>query len=523
LAKTDSKGSSASSGTNVLRIEKRVVDLELELNELKEQIQGMDVSGIPELKQKIDDIEDLIMVEQAAILELKKMLESEKPAVPEDLEKRIGDIEANVQNAVNKTDLDARIEDIEKELASQTKQTTPVEIEELYNKISQIETGMSDLKTRSENFSKEFDERIGEVIERPTRSKQSAIDIDLLSSKIEAVKENLDKISRSRLDLELKISEITKKMEIMEKNIGRSPEQVIIGGLKMNRKEIVAAHARIDSIERVARELMADVQNFEKSISGFESLKRISLLGKNIDDNLEKTKFIEDEVKRLQSRIQNIYDDIDKRIDKMHDLEKKYSDDIPNLMETVETNKSQIEDMEKRIHNLGRQNTGDARHQIESMHFALNRLNGKIASLEKIKPVFENRLIEIRKGLYPMINEGLRPIHKRIEFFEKKMKETKTSEIGKILTDMTMKMAVIENKVDSLEKGNENNMEKFRTIIREKIGGMKDSSIMDEQFKEMVNRIIYLESRIRGIESSIENMAKNFMEDRSRIQPIIIE
>lgn len=488
-----SKGSGASSGTNVLRVEKRVVDLELSLNELKEQIQGMDVSAVPEMKQKLDDVEDLIMVEQAAVLELKKLLESEKPAIPEDFEKKISEIETNLQNAVNKTDFDAKIESIEKEFAGQTQQATPVEIEKLYNKISQIEVGLSNVKTQTENISKDVEERIGEVMERPVNSKQSAIDIELLSSKIAAGKENLERLSRSWLDLELKIAGITKKMEVMEKNIEGSPERILIDGLKINRKEIVAANARIDSLERVARELMIDTRNFEKSIGKFESLEKISFLGKNIEDKLEKTKFLEEEVKRLQSRIQNIYNEVDNRIDKLRGLEKKYSGDMPSLVGTVETN----------------------RRQIESMRSVLNNLNGKIASLENIKPVLENRLIEIRKSLYPMINEGLKPIHKRADFIEKKLKETRTSEIGKILTDVTMKIAVIEERIQSLEKDDDNKMAEIRTAVREKLGEIRTPPAMDEYFKELVNRIIFLESRLTGIEK--------MMQERSNALPIIIE
>jgi len=61
----------------LLQIEKRFVDIEIALGELKEAFSS--------LEQRIDDIEDLIMVEQAGLIELKKMLEmkSEEPTVTE--------------------------------------------------------------------------------------------------------------------------------------------------------------------------------------------------------------------------------------------------------------------------------------------------------------------------------------------------------------------------------------------------------------------------------------------------------
>ncbi|MHA1743339.1 MAG: hypothetical protein ACTSV6_03695, partial [Candidatus Heimdallarchaeota archaeon] len=50
---------------SLLQIEKRFVDLEVALGELNEKIKKVDVKAISEMKQRMEDIEDLIMVEQA--------------------------------------------------------------------------------------------------------------------------------------------------------------------------------------------------------------------------------------------------------------------------------------------------------------------------------------------------------------------------------------------------------------------------------------------------------------------------
>ena len=183
---------------DVLKLEKRVIELELEFKELKESVQSIDLSSVPEIKEKIDGVESLITVEQAAIMELKKMLESggEKPAVPEELEQRLATIETNVQNAVNKTDFDAKIEDIKKDLTPQVPQTqtTPVEIENIYNKITQLESTFGELKTESENLTKEVEEKISEISMKAVDTRQPTIDYDLLTSKIEAGKESIDEL-----------------------------------------------------------------------------------------------------------------------------------------------------------------------------------------------------------------------------------------------------------------------------------------------------------------------------------------
>ena len=60
---------------SLLQVEKRFVTLENSVNELNQRIFGKDLSEVRKMDERIDDIEDLLSVEQAAILELKKMLE----------------------------------------------------------------------------------------------------------------------------------------------------------------------------------------------------------------------------------------------------------------------------------------------------------------------------------------------------------------------------------------------------------------------------------------------------------------
>jgi predicted nucleic acid-binding Zn-ribbon protein len=460
------KGSPKAPDNDMLRIEKRVIDMELVIGELKDSIQKMDVSAVPEMRQEVEDTKDLIMVEQAAIIELKKMLEQREKPVSEDFDKKISEIEAN---AVSKSDFDSRIETIEKEVKEHT---VPAEIENIYNKISKLESSLAASKSDREGISREVEDRLKELSPRDMGQRQQPVDYDMLVAKIGAGKENLEKLSRDKLDLELKIAEIGKKLEILERDVEGSPEKKFMHELKRNRQELVSVNSRIDSIERVARELMADSRKFEKEIGKFESLEKISLLGRTVEDKLEKTQFIEDEVKRLTSRIQNIYDEIDSRLDKLRGLEKKYSGDIPALVKIVEANRRQFGEM-------------------------------------------ENKMGELRKNIYPLINQGLRPINKRADFIEKKLKETRTSEIGKILTDVTMRMSVIEERIKYLERSDESKLAEFRTAVREKLGDINAQPAMDHQFKEVINRMIFLESRLMAIEK--------MMQERASELPIIIE
>jgi len=642
LAKT-----ATGSSKDVLKVEKRLVEIELEFKEIKESIENIDLSAVPEMKEKIDSIESMITVEQAAILELKKLLESsEKPAIPEDLEQRLATIETNVQNAVNKADFETKIDDIKKDLIPQTPETqvTPVEIENIYNKITQLESNVGGLKAESETLTKEVEEKLSEISMKAVDTKQSTIDYDLLTSKIEAGKESIDELSRSKMDLELKIAEVMKKMEIIHKEFGRSPEQKLIDSIKVNRKEIIGVSARIDSLERVTRELMGDAQNLERTVKKFESLEKLSLLSKDIEEKLEKTKFVEDEVKRLTSKIQLIYDEMDNRLEKLRAMEREYTKNFAELEDNITMNKKQIQKMkkeqaenfvkvlqearnligqraveiEKDIKHLNSSQIGEMRAQIDTITSTMGdiqkvkldvvdereriselskeiltnkegieklhkEINDKISAVEAIEPMLENKIMDIRKSLYPMVNEGIKPIHKRSaelenrinqvssgyrkfieessrrfyaienmknvldkkmddvkksvqpivrgelkEFdkrageMERRFRDIKTDQINRILTDVTTRLSLIENKFSTVEKISDRKLDEFRSAVREKLAEMKAGAGMDEHLNEVVNRIIFLESRIRGIENSIEKMARE-RDSTQNMVPIIIE
>ena len=140
-----------SSKNDVLLVEKRVIDLELGLDELKETVQKIDVSGIPELTQKVSEIEDLIMVEQAAVLELKKMLEKGQPdtlPIPEELDNRIKSMETSIPNFLEKTEFESKLDVIQKDVAELTAKPASVEMENVYSRLSGIESTLAELKSQ---------------------------------------------------------------------------------------------------------------------------------------------------------------------------------------------------------------------------------------------------------------------------------------------------------------------------------------------------------------------------------------
>ncbi len=550
---------------DILQLEKRLVDIELAVTELKESAKSTNLSMIPELQQKIEDVEDLIMVEQAGIIELKKMMEEskpEKPAIPENFEERMKSIESSIPNFVEKAELESKVEDIQKSLPPQAAEPTSVEMEGLYNRLAQLENNLPALKSQIDNFSKELYEKVKELSMKATEVKPG-IDFDLLSSKIEAEGKNIDELFKKKLELDLKIGGAIKKIDILESKIRESPSEKILDEIRSNREEIISTNAKFDSLERVSRELMGDIQNVQNSVKKFETLEKVSLISKDIEEKIDRFKFIEEETRRVSSRVESIYDSIDKRLDKIKSLEKKVpelteivsklregmdktkaemskdvnkklekiraieervpelTDTVSKLREEMDKNKAEILDktkkeMSEKIASMG--SIEPIVRKIDSLadeyrNFAED-VSKRIILMENTKPALEKRIDKLTKD-FPVIEKEIEPFIKRTDSLEKKMKEIKLDDVNRILTDVTTKIAVIESKINSIDKDYENKIGEFGSRIQEKLAGFRQPSFLDEQLKDMVNRMIFLESRLMAIES--------MMQETSRAVPIIIE
>lgn len=98
---------------SLIQIEKRFVDLEATVGELLQKVKDLDAESMKELRERIDSLENLIMVEQAGIIELKKALESysSEREIPYDIRERLAKIEEKLAS-LDATALEAKIKNI---------------------------------------------------------------------------------------------------------------------------------------------------------------------------------------------------------------------------------------------------------------------------------------------------------------------------------------------------------------------------------------------------------------------------
>jgi chromosome segregation ATPase len=505
----------------LVQMDKRFVDLETAITELREKAKEPPVQPISPLQQKIDDLEDLIMVEQAGVVELKKMMEEAKlkfgqasdlTSVVSKLNERLAFIEKEAlslkQKIVPKTELEDRIRKMQTDISSVSVRSPPtsLEMESLHKNFEDLNNQLTSFSSRTENNLKGLFDKIKEM-----ESKQSiqrpGIDFDLLSSKIESLRISLDSIIKKKIEMDLKMAEFEKKFEIIESRIRESISESIMDEMKNNRKDLMTTNIRVESLERVFRELLSSIQNLENSMKKFESLEKITFLGKDIENKIEKFKFIEEEMKRLSSKVELMYGDIEKRLMVMSGLERN----VPKLNERISSLQKEFDKARIDIGNkVGNDSIKVLEGRIDERSNEIrNRLidfNNRIQSTESMLAKTNEKVNAVDNN-YRNAIQGMKKV-------EVKQSPQELKQVVEILKNNDSRISGICNQIDNAQ----NRISNLQSVVQRQFAEIKTTSNADEQVNELLNKIVFLESRLGAVESL---MFKK--QEISKAQPIILE
>lgn len=441
---------------SLLQAEKRLVDLELSVAELKEtgeKLKDFDpsqlqqLSGLDELKQKVDDIEDLIMVETVGIEELKKMMTGSQPteqqttgetaAQPQELPKDLQDKMAAVEQLQGKVENIGQIE--------QQIQNVVSEISSLRNELTMMKTTAPGVK-----FGPEF---------------------QLLSTKIDNMKRIVDDLLTRKVELDLKIEGVERSVAFLHSiGTGKVPDDMR-RELDIVRRDFSVINSRLDSLENVAHESSETMMKLESSMSKFESFEKASAMSKELGQKLDEFKFVENEMRRLSNRIESVYDNIDKRLDKVKNIEKRF----PEVLESLENTNKELDKV--RLVALERVSKDEFNERFDSLEKRIPDVGSTVSNLSK--KIDESKIMILERA-------------KRDE-----------------LEGLQKKLGEIEKKIGAIKGGD------LEKILDEKISEVQGPmSVLSVQISELLGRIVMLESRLGNIEAMVKDRGS---------QPIIIE
>ncbi len=434
---------------SLLQVEKRFVDLETTISEVIEKVKDVDLAPIPELKERVDDIEDLIMVEQAGILELKKMLE--------EMQGKTG------APAVDLSGFENKIAELEKKLSIPV---TGVDLQPVFEQVNALKLQIEEKMKGLESIRTEL---------------KPAMDVEFVSSKYETVQKGLNDLLNKKIEMDLKVEGLKKNIEMVEHKIGEMASEKIAEEIENNKRDVILVNAKIDTIEKIVRVMTSDLQQIQLSMGKFESFDKLTFLGKEIESKIERFKLIEDELRRLSSRMEMMYTNMDKRLDAATQAEKK----LPEIFDSINNIKKELD--KNKIEILDRVSKEDFNRQLKEVMQSTN-----------LKDVAKKSDLQV---VYKMKSD----LDNKINDINRKMGQVKVDEILKLLQIVKED---VDTKIKSLEQGE-------GSVLNETIKKVEwGIDEMDYRFQDLLDKFTYLETRMSALEKMIMNV---------RMQPIILE
>lgn len=555
---------------DILEIEKRVVDLELAVNELKEGFKGLDLNAISELKQRLEDVEDLVMVENAGIIELKKMLEEATkvpptPApeitLPPNLEERLVSLEEKIKS-IRIPEIPS-LQPLEERIMASIETTRS----DLYSKISDMEKRFVDFEGRLSS--------IPDFEKLKTETKNAVLsslpDFKKVESKL------MESIESFKTDIDMKKHAIEKIAAGIEEQLKMPLPERAVEELKRIRNDWLVNNARVDAVEKFAQDFAKEINAIRPTVKKLETFEKIIDLKKDVDERLQEFKSLREDVEKefkivreqaqkLAEKNEALLKEMEKSAksaeEKLKDLShittaiSRLSKDSENIKEQISKlakidevkpiargldlmmsdYKSLVEDMSKRIVEL-QTNVNNNLKEIESRSLievekitkSLNERFGMIekrldevskkstigarAEVQPLREIVEKLSKDLEKSkidVSSMVRKNeISPLIQKLEMLENRMKELQIDELKKLLDSTNLRISQLEEKLKEMVET------KAMTTREMKELQLPQQSFLDQQINELLSRIVFLESRLVAVES--------MMQETSRSLPIVIE
>ncbi len=454
---------------SLISMQKRFIDLEFAVSEISSKLKEVDVKELELDKERMEELEDLILIEQAGIIELKKILQNlnkefKSSVSKEDvsiIKSRVKRIENLARAAAQMVDITAelpeegkiRLKKLEKVVA-ELKSRPTLEIDSM--ELADIQRDMNVLGRNFESMQKtitELESNIDTKIRGHIKGSQiQTADFDYVNSKLKSIRSAIETMDDKHNKTNLKISSLEQKIDSMEKTGGGKVPKKLLEVVKDSRKGLEVMKTRVDSVERVVSELSKDVNEVERVAKRFEGFEKLTALEDEVDKKLQQFRFMKDEIKSLSNRVEIIYDDLDGRLNKIKGIEREVKH-LDEIVKDVKTDMNQMAFSVKKA-----RKTED---DVESLRNEIDKLGEKV-----------NRI----------------PVKR----------DTGTKSPG-----MAKEMTSINDRLTKLERVIKKMGESVDNIPKE-----NDIQDYDNRIAEMIDKLVYLETRISAMESMLQTSSE---------------
>lgn len=475
---------------SLLNFQKRFVDLEFAISEIASRIKDIDPENIKTFNQRVEALEDMIMVEQAGVHELKQIMQNVDNVFQttatlrdvEDMRERVRRVENLARAAAEMTDMPAelspetqqRLRSLEQNVSELRDKTvevvSPMEVAEMRRGLGGLDERLSLMRLSVDDLKRSIDKRIQDGIKS---AQITTADFGFIDTKVNGLKSAIDILSDKRLETEMKMEEIRQHLAGMRAGGESGPvDEKLMEELRGMRREVEAAKLRMDSVERVVQETALTAHEAEAAARRFEGFERLSGLQADVDEKLRRFRFVQDELGRLSGRIEMMYDGMDKKFAELRAAERG------------------MEDVKREV--------ADTRKEVEMVSVGMRRA----ASKEELEDVATDaRLARDLEGRMEDLGTQVRKID--MAYNRSASQAGVSSEVLSILKEMDDRVGNVERTMAEAQ-GN-----------APAAPGQMNAQDVEARMGDIVDKLVYLESRLSALEAVFQTS--------SRTQAVVIE
>jgi chromosome segregation ATPase len=475
-----------------LDLEKKFVELEMNVSKINESLKKLEATKLNEVLERFEEIEDLVMIENAAVVELRELLESSNTdEIKKDLEAVKKYFEEKINN-INST-LSSSLSEIRENLSKISSDTE--KIKELEQRIEKVESSLSFIPKIIEEG--DLIEGLGKIVKTHDETIESIKrELDEIKGLKDKIEEELNKrIPSSLLEDFVKLGN---ELSLLKVNVSSLSKQLdeIYRDVKLLKPDMIReAISKMTELKVETEERVKEVNDLVASISSQkEDIKKIGLIEARINDVSKQINSFLAEIEFLKSSISNF--STKKELEKL-------KEEISSIISTLDSMKNQLvrkedwEKFEKEISSL--------RGDLSNMKSEVNKSNLEIDIIRNSLQAISTKIEERKDVLTQKDIENISRKFVNIEDFSALLIDFKRlqQEFEKSKHDL----------MNSVSRDEIQFLIKEVSTLKGEIEGIKKEIVQPTIIQQIVNKINLLESKISEMEKRLE----------AKIKPIILE
>lgn len=509
---------------DVLQIQKKIADLELTATELKEALSKFDTAVLDELNQRVGDVEDLTMVENAAVIELKKMLEgtvtkTEQPqeTVPTQLEERLNSLEQKVSGIAV-----PNVEEIKSSIAASLPVAPTVDTTSFEEKINEIKSGFDSLQTSLNDKVADFEGRVSQMKNTLTylpdlNTLRADLKNEVLSSMPDynMIRSDMQStVEAFKSEFAVEKEKMETALEMVKSQIEKPLPERAVQELEKIRNDWLVNIAKVEAVEKFVENFSNEMNQLKPIIKKLETFEKLMDLQTEITEKLDAFKEYRDHIENAMTKNEDVEKRIQREVSRMKNTEKMFSQidhSLSILSKEMEKNKREVDEvvrpLEDRIESVSK--------NVKDFQDVSMSLDKRFDSMEKMISTTQDDMSLLQGNLMSLEQSKLDVTASIANLQETVFKKQPRNE----LIEVVRKIDSIEAEVQGIkslkpeDKANEL-VNKINGLER-KIESIAASRVFDEHIAEIVDRLVFLESRLAAMEGMLQDMP--------RYSPIVVE